>query len=58
MQPSKQDIIAILSQHKLYLEGTPGGERANLSGANLTHAYLTDADLSGANMTDARRTTA
>jgi len=50
MKSSKQDIIAILSQRKLYLEETTGWERANLRGANLRGANLSGTNLSGANL--------
>jgi len=53
MGTSTQELIAILSQHKSYLEGSPAGLRANLRGADLTGAYLRGAYLSGADLTGA-----
>lgn len=46
---------AILVKHKRWLFGEPGGERADLSGADLRNedlygAYLARSDLSGANL--------
>ena len=51
------DIKKILSEHLKWLKGE-GGERANLSGAdlseaNLSEANLSEADLSGANLSGA-----
>ena len=37
-----EKLLAILSQHKLYLGGSPAGLRADLSGADLTGADLPD----------------
>ena len=50
MGTSTQELIAILSQHKSYLEGSPAGLRADLSGADLSGAHLRGADLSGADL--------
>ena len=46
---TKEEIIAVLAEHKLWREGS-GGERANLSGADLSGANLHGAYLSGANL--------
>lgn len=43
------DIKKILDLHKKWLYDEPGGERADLIGANLRGANLSDADLSDAN---------
>ena len=43
------DIKKILSKHSKWIDGD-GGERANLSGANLRWADLSEASLSGANL--------
>ena len=42
------DLKAILDKHAKWLRGAEGGERANLSGADLFCADLSGADLSGA----------
>ena len=47
------DLKEILEKHKKWLRGDDGGERANLSGANLYGANLSWADLSGANLSGA-----
>ena len=54
------ELDRILEEHRRYLDGEPGGTRADLSGADLTgldladvrldHAELTDGDLSRANL--------
>ena len=44
------DLKEILEKHKKWLRGEGGGERANLSGADLSRANLSRADLSGANL--------
>ena len=46
------EIEKVLEQHKLWLDRN-GGERANLSHADLSHADLSCADLDGANLRDA-----
>ena len=48
-----EELREILNQHKLWLENSNKGERANLSGADLSGAYLSGADLSGANLSGA-----
>ena len=53
-----EKLAEILEKHKFYLDGKEGGERANLSGAdlggaNLSGANLIRADLSGANLSGA-----
>ena len=47
------DINAILEKHLKWLIDEEGGERAYLSGADLSGAYLSGADLSGANLSRA-----
>ena len=47
---TKEQIKAVLDKHLLWLNGEPGGEVSNLTGANLTGANLSGADLSGANL--------
>ena len=49
----KQELKAILGKHLKWLRGEDGGERANLSGANLSGAYLFEANLSGADLSRA-----
>ena len=44
----------ILQKHKKWLEGTEGGERANLTGVDLTRANLFRANLNGADLTEAK----
>ena len=44
------ELTEILRLHKLWLENTPEGNRADLSDANLSGAYLIGANLSGANL--------
>ena len=48
-----EKLAEILEKHKFYLDGKEGGERANLSDANLSGANLSRANLSGANLSDA-----
>ena len=43
----------VLERHRKWVRNEDGGEKANLSGANLSGAYLRDANLSGANLRDA-----
>jgi uncharacterized protein YjbI with pentapeptide repeats len=43
-----EEISKILETHKNWLNGADGGERAYLSGANLSDANLSGANLSGA----------
>ena len=54
---SKDELDSILEKHKMWLNNEPGGERANLSdadlrGANLIKANLREAYLSDANLSD------
>ena len=49
----KQELKAILGKHLKWLRGEDGGERANLSGAYLSGAYLFEAYLSGAYLFEA-----
>ena len=44
------DLKEILKKHRAWWYGEPGGERANLCGADLRGADLCDADLCGANL--------
>jgi hypothetical protein len=46
---NKEQLAAVLEQHKKWLAGK-GGQRANLSGANLYRANLSRANLSGADL--------
>ena len=46
------DLKKILDEHLLWLNGE-GGSRADLRGANLSDANLSNADLRGANLSDA-----
>ena len=53
-----EELEVFLRKHKLWLANEPGGERANLSradlyGADLSGANLSRADLSGANLSRA-----
>ena len=45
---TQEELSIVLEKHGKWLRGEPGGERANLRGANLC-----DANLSGANLYDA-----
>lgn len=47
------DIQKVLELHKKWLNSEKGGERANLSDANLSGANLSDANLSYANLSGA-----
>lgn len=47
---TQEELQAILEKHKKWLNDVPGGEYANLKGANLKGAYLEDANLKGANL--------
>ena len=44
---NREELNGIMKQHKAWLEGKFGGERADLGGADLHHARLQDADLQG-----------
>ena len=48
-----KNLKEILENHKIWLEDNHEGERANLSGANLSEAALRRADLRGANLSEA-----
>ena len=50
---SADELEKIIERHKKWLRGEDGGERADLSGANLAETGLRGADLSGANLTEA-----
>ena len=49
----KQELKAILGKHLKWLRGEDGGERADLSGANLFEANLFEANLFRANLSGA-----
>ena len=49
----KQELKAILGKHLKWLRGEDGGERADLSGANLSRADLSGANLFEANLSGA-----
>lgn len=50
---NKEQLNDVLENHKKWLDGEEDGERANLKGANLSDADLSDANLRGANLRDA-----
>ena len=50
---TKEELDRILAAHKAWLNNEPGGNRADLSGANLRRADLSGANLSGANLSGA-----
>jgi len=50
MQYTAEQLAEILEKHAKHLRGDPVGERANLSGANLSCADLYGANLYGANL--------
>jgi hypothetical protein len=50
---SEQELKDILDKHGKWLRSEDGGERANLSRANLSGANLSRANLSGANLSGA-----
>lgn len=45
---TKERLPKILAKHKLWLEDSPKGKKADLRGANLSGANLREANLSGA----------
>ena len=45
---SQEELKEILKKHEMWLRGEEGGERANLSGYDLSYANLRNADLRGA----------
>jgi hypothetical protein len=47
----KEELMKILERHVAWLKGSTTGERADLTGANLTEADLTGANLSRSNLT-------
>jgi len=47
---TKDELNTILEKHALWVKSSEGGERANLSGADLRDADLSGANLSGANL--------
>ena len=50
---TKEELDRILAAHKAWLNNEPGGNRANLRGADLREADLIGADLSRANLSGA-----
>ena len=50
---SKEELLAILQKHEMWLQNDPNGKRANLSRADLSRADLSRADLSDANLSRA-----
>ena len=50
MNYTQDELDEILRKHKLWLDGDPGGERANLEGDNLEDANLEGAILKRANL--------
>jgi len=53
MKQTAEDLQIILDLHKKWLFNEKGGERADLSGADLRRSYLSGANLSGANLSGA-----
>lgn len=51
---ARDELNEILRKHKLWLNGEPDGERADLSEANLSRADLSEANLYGANLSRAK----
>ena len=47
---TRNEISEILRKHKMWIDDEEGGERANLSGADLSEANLRGANLSGADL--------
>ena len=47
---TSKELSNILERHEAWLRGAPGGQRANLQGADLSDANLHWADLSKANL--------
>lgn len=58
MRQKQRELKKIVELHKKWLKNEKGGERANLNGADLTHANLEYADLSGADLRGANLTSA
>ena len=50
---TKEKLAEILEKHRAWLNDEDGGERADLSGANLREANLREANLSGADLSGA-----
>ena len=50
---TQEELEVFLRKHKLWLENKKGGERADLSGADLSEADLSGANLSGADLSGA-----
>ncbi|MCF7536191.1 pentapeptide repeat-containing protein [Pseudomonas petrae] len=50
---TKEELSEILGKHRAWLDDEDGGERANLSGANLSGANLSGANLRDANLSGA-----
>ena len=53
---AQEQLNEILKKHKKWLDNEDGGERADLTNANLTYANLTNANLTYANLTNANLT--
>ena len=53
-QPSEAELRKILEAHEAWLEGKATGQRADLSGANLSRAKLQKANLQSANLEGAK----
>ena len=47
---TKKELAVVLKKHKKWLNNEDGGERANLSGADLSGTDLSEANLSGADL--------
>ena len=47
---TRNEISEILRKHKMWIDDEEGGERANLSGADLRRANLSEANLRGADL--------
>jgi len=49
----EEEMAVILQKHKMWLRSEEGGERADLRGADLSHADLSQVDLSHADLSEA-----
>lgn len=50
MTMTQAELNEILEKHKKWLNGEPGGERADLRGSNLSDSNLSCSNLSGCNL--------
>ena len=50
---TKEELREVLRKHKMWLDGTEGGEKADLSWADLSKADLSKANLSEADLSEA-----